>query len=222
MKSCLTVLLWYSFMSAFGFRWCFFCHTVTLSNNRGAKKDRRTDTDKCLVVVGLGQVGLKIDATLIACNKTCDSWCSFRGRLATLTAERKGPYMHIHQMAYRNTTETERKERGGWEGTESLQIKRKEESVLSTCPAMVNERISTFLLTDKSLVESYNSCPSCLVHLPLDSTNNEMRGSRFREGDNTCGYDSTDRDRRDSVLCKGWVIELLDMAIDLHWNRHRW
>lgn len=33
---------------------------------------RRTDTEKCLMVSGLGQVGLKIDATLIACNKTCD------------------------------------------------------------------------------------------------------------------------------------------------------
>lgn len=38
------------------------------------KKKGKTDTDKCLVAVGLGQVGpFKIDATLIACNKTCDS-----------------------------------------------------------------------------------------------------------------------------------------------------
>lgn len=42
---------------------------------QGAQKGQKgqTDTDKCLVVVGLGQVGLRIDATLIACYQTCDS-----------------------------------------------------------------------------------------------------------------------------------------------------
>lgn len=33
----------------------------------------QTDMETCLVVLGLGQVGLQIDATLIACYKTCDS-----------------------------------------------------------------------------------------------------------------------------------------------------
>lgn len=40
---------------------------------RRAKKDRQTDTDKCWWWWDWGRWALKIDATLIACNKTCDS-----------------------------------------------------------------------------------------------------------------------------------------------------
>lgn len=38
-----------------------------------------------------------------------------------------------------------------------------------------------------------------------------------QEGNNMCGYEETDEE---NILCKGWSTELLDMAIDLHGNRH--
>ncbi len=130
----------------------------------------------------MGQVGLKIDATLIAFNKTCDGWCNFVADSWPSPCKEN----NIHAPSRVPKYDTHDRD---WEskGVKRVKIKMcwKEKSVLSTHLAMVSISKSALSVDWRSLVENHNGCCltgsycPCLVQLPRNRTNKETTTERL-------------------------------------------
>lgn len=132
----------------------------------------------------------------------------------------KNTTIHAHQTEYLNMTNVT--EKGGDEVFKSKHTGSKSQFYLHIWPwstSMTGISKSALIVDRESLVESYNGC-----HLrgSYHSVSRPPATQQYEQGNETCQQsvhfrrETTRRDRQDSILFKDWIIELLDMAVDLH------